>query len=56
MGRTKGVQVIPAKSDFGYSKFPENLKSYGNHTPVSHALIYLLNSKFALFERTLSTW
>ncbi len=46
--RSNSLQVLPASS-----KFPDNSKCKRNHTPVSHVLIYLLNSKFAWLKRIL---
>ncbi len=49
----KQVQTPPAKFKYGKSKFPDNSKSYGRHTPFPHVLIRLLNLKFTLFGRIL---
>ncbi len=44
-------QVLPGQSEYGQSKFPDNSKSYRNHTLICHVLICPLNSKFAQFQR-----
>ncbi len=48
-----GYRYLPLYQNMDNLKFPGNSKTYGNHTPVTHVLICLLNLKDAQFKRIL---
>ena len=51
IGTSRFIQNMDSESEF-----PDNLKSYEHHTPISHLSICLLNSKFAWFQIICSGW